>query len=129
MKNLTASDRTALIKLASELPQGDETRKAILAGLKTSTFNPFLGKLREISAIMGGNRDLEPLHKNFIMAIKEYDRLLEEESLLRKSVEQNEQHRYSNKAFIKSLLGVYIQKSTAVTSEQQDLIRASISLL
>lgn len=34
MKNLTASDRESLIKLASSLPQGDETRKAILAGLK-----------------------------------------------------------------------------------------------
>ncbi len=37
MKNLTASDRSSLIKLASTLPRGDETRKAILAGLsKTS---------------------------------------------------------------------------------------------
>lgn len=34
MKTLTASDRSALIKLASSLPQGDETRKAILAGLQ-----------------------------------------------------------------------------------------------
>ncbi len=33
MRALTASDRTSLIKLASELPKGDETRKAILAGL------------------------------------------------------------------------------------------------
>ncbi len=31
MKTLTASDRSSLIKLASSLPQGDETRKAILA--------------------------------------------------------------------------------------------------
>ncbi len=34
MKTLTASDRSSLIKLASSLPQGDETRKAILSGLK-----------------------------------------------------------------------------------------------
>lgn len=34
MKSITASDRSSLIKLARTLPQGDETRKAILAGLK-----------------------------------------------------------------------------------------------
>jgi DNA repair ATPase RecN len=33
MRELTASDRDPLIKLASSLPKGDETRKAILAGL------------------------------------------------------------------------------------------------
>ncbi len=33
MKTFTAADRTSLIKLASSLPEGDETRKAILAGL------------------------------------------------------------------------------------------------
>ncbi len=33
MKTLTASDRESLIKLASSMPKGDETRKAILAGL------------------------------------------------------------------------------------------------
>lgn len=36
MKNLTASDRVSLIKLASSLPQGDGARKAILAGLAYS---------------------------------------------------------------------------------------------
>lgn len=36
MANLTASDRSSLIKLASSLPAGDQTRKAILAGLKIS---------------------------------------------------------------------------------------------
>lgn len=39
MKNLTASDRSALIKLASSLPQGDETRKAILSGLKSAAYS------------------------------------------------------------------------------------------
>lgn len=34
MKTITASDKSALIKLASELPKGDSTRKAILAGLR-----------------------------------------------------------------------------------------------
>jgi hypothetical protein len=33
MRNLTASDRSALIRLASSLPKGDPTRSAILAGL------------------------------------------------------------------------------------------------
>ncbi len=37
MKTLTTSYRNSLIKLASSLPQGDENRKAILAGLKTSS--------------------------------------------------------------------------------------------
>ena len=36
MKTLTASDRSALIRLASELPKGSEERRAILAGLKVS---------------------------------------------------------------------------------------------
>jgi hypothetical protein len=33
MKSITASDRSNLIKLASSLPKGDTTRRAILAGL------------------------------------------------------------------------------------------------
>lgn len=37
MKTLTASDRSALIKLASSLPKEDLTRKAILSGLKTAS--------------------------------------------------------------------------------------------
>jgi hypothetical protein len=36
MRKLTASDRETLIKLASNLPKGDENRKAILVGLKTA---------------------------------------------------------------------------------------------
>jgi len=35
-RNLTASDRTALIRLASGLPAGDEMRRAILAGLRSA---------------------------------------------------------------------------------------------
>jgi len=34
MKNLTASDRKSLIRLASSLPKGSPERKAILAGLE-----------------------------------------------------------------------------------------------
>lgn len=33
MKNLTASDRSALIRLAASLPKGDQSRRTILAGL------------------------------------------------------------------------------------------------
>ena len=33
MKSLTASDRKSLIRLASSLPKGDKSRRAILAGL------------------------------------------------------------------------------------------------
>lgn len=33
MKNITASDRKSLIRLASSLPKGDKSRRAILAGL------------------------------------------------------------------------------------------------
>ena len=33
MKSLTASDRKTLIRLASTLPVGDETRKALINGL------------------------------------------------------------------------------------------------
>ena len=36
MKNLTASDRTALLNLATALPKGSEERRAILAGLKAA---------------------------------------------------------------------------------------------
>ncbi len=42
MKTLTASDRNALIKLASSLPKGDNSRRVILAQL-----NPQLGMVRE----------------------------------------------------------------------------------
>lgn len=34
MNKLSASDRQALLKLASSLPKGDATRRAVLAGLK-----------------------------------------------------------------------------------------------
>jgi len=34
MRNLTASDRQSLIRLAASLPVGDENRRAILSGLK-----------------------------------------------------------------------------------------------
>ena len=36
---LTASDRSALIKLAGSLPSGSEERRAILAGLKSAAYS------------------------------------------------------------------------------------------
>lgn len=36
MNKLSSQDRAALIRLASSLPAGDETRKAILAGLRVA---------------------------------------------------------------------------------------------
>jgi hypothetical protein len=36
MRTLTASDRSSLIRLASGMPKGDPTRRAIIAGLKTA---------------------------------------------------------------------------------------------
>lgn len=38
--NLTASDRSALVRLASSLPKGSEERKAILVGLKKAKLIP-----------------------------------------------------------------------------------------
>ena len=39
-RKLTASDRSALIKLATTLPKGSPERKAILAGLFSSDIDP-----------------------------------------------------------------------------------------
>jgi len=52
MRNLTASDRAALIRLASTLPVGDENRRAILAGLarvatEFATMDALQGYLKE----------------------------------------------------------------------------------
>jgi hypothetical protein len=44
-RNITASDRSALIRLASTLPVGSEERKAILAGLNVSHPAEFLRSL------------------------------------------------------------------------------------
>ena len=49
MRNLTASDRSALIKLAASLPKGSPERRAILAGWQAAGArnawddNPYLG--------------------------------------------------------------------------------------
>ena len=41
-RRLTASDRKSLIKLASELPKGSDTRRAILAGLNKVANRPWM---------------------------------------------------------------------------------------
>ena len=47
-RNLTASDRTSLIKLASSLPAGSPERKAILAGLTKISYDQSLVKYRVV---------------------------------------------------------------------------------
>ena len=51
MKNLTASDRSALIRLAASLPVGDENRRAILAGLADLESAPTLEFLEGKAAL------------------------------------------------------------------------------
>lgn len=51
MKTLTASDRTALIKLASTLPQGSEERRAILSGLKSAVFLPSISDADQVKIL------------------------------------------------------------------------------
>ena len=46
-RKLTASDRSALIRLASTMPAGSPERKAILAGLKTARFSSSSEIMRE----------------------------------------------------------------------------------
>lgn len=61
MKNLTASDRSSLIKLASSLPKGDETRKAILSGLKTAVYmDPRTRHLEEMRLLREKRKSEEP---------------------------------------------------------------------
>ena len=78
MRNLTASDRSALIKLASSLPAGSPERKAILAGLqgssnKTATrdlseydftgFGVYMENPEELAKLIG-SRVLKPFYKS-----------------------------------------------------------------
>lgn len=57
--NITASDRKALIRLASSLPKGSEERKTILAGLKTGgrfSFNILAKHYQNVEKAMEGMR-------------------------------------------------------------------------
>jgi len=71
-KTLAASDRTALIRLASSLPKGSEERRAILSGLQTvskvaaamteNEFNdlrPGSRLMITYTSVMAGSGDLE----------------------------------------------------------------------
>ena len=79
MKTLTASDRSALIRLASELPKGSEERKAILAGLSRLNKKPLakqkewlqdkLGAIR--SAKMPNDNQLDKIAKELSSFVKE----------------------------------------------------------
>ena len=60
MRRLAASDRSALIKLASSLPAGSPERKAILAGL-TRKASDVLGKLEAAA-----NTRLKPGRNNIL---------------------------------------------------------------
>lgn len=51
MRNLTASDRSALIRLASSLPAGSPERKAILAGLEPRGLAAVSGKATYVNAL------------------------------------------------------------------------------
>lgn len=50
-KSLNASDRTALIRLASTLPKGSKERRAILAGLKTAYFAAELSEDEQVKIL------------------------------------------------------------------------------
>jgi len=71
-KTLTASDRIALIRLASSLPKGSDQRKAILSGLQTvdkvastmtedefNSLRPGTRLMITYSSVMAGSGDLE----------------------------------------------------------------------
>jgi len=55
MKTITASDRSALIRLASSLPKGDSQRKAILAGLSAID----VGSPKHLDALQNGIKDVK----------------------------------------------------------------------
>jgi hypothetical protein len=61
-RNLTASDRSSLIRLASTLPVGSAERKAILAGLRRSaalTSDQYIRLEVEIDRVFGGDASIE----------------------------------------------------------------------
>ena len=64
MNKLSSQDRSALIRLASSLPAGDETRKAILAGLsQTAALKPAdLEALKKVEAEEGAHHDQHAVH-------------------------------------------------------------------
>ena len=68
MKNLIASDRKSLIRLASSLPKGDKSRRAILSGLEKKAVMAEDDRGNEYTA--------EELERNAKNTIKELESLL-----------------------------------------------------
>jgi hypothetical protein len=63
LMKLTASDRSAMIRLASSLPKGSDERRAILAGLKktaSGSLGDYLQEwLKEIGKALGGQTETD----------------------------------------------------------------------
>ena len=102
MKTLTASDRESLIKLASSLPQGDETRKAILAGLRISAFNPTVGMLSDIASELNklGHREAAQLTRY----TDHYRKALDYRNELEKNLSENKKDLSTYLAIIQAIL-------------------------
>ena len=66
-RSLSASDRSALIRMASTLPKGSPERKAILAGLRTEP--------SRVAAPVGP-RDIAKLEQELDMMEAEHDSLM-----------------------------------------------------
>ena len=64
MNKISSQDRSALIRLASSLPAGDEKRKAILAGL-AKTAAPIPRFMREVEdfILSADENDLQHIEK------------------------------------------------------------------
>jgi hypothetical protein len=75
-RNLTASDRSALIKLASTLPKGSPERKAILAGLATDLVGAdLIGTLKADVAELGRAdtaKELKGAMRSFLFDVVRY---------------------------------------------------------
>lgn len=87
MKNLTASDRSALIRLAASLPVGDENRRAILAGLvgaKTASADDAI--LQIIKARSKRKQGTTPSQLHYLHNIPLRDAVAAIESLERKGL-------------------------------------------
>lgn len=71
MKNLTASDKSVLIKLASSLPVGDGSRRAILASLKPKIDRKtrwFIATAFDRAGLDGNGRFVKP-EKGYVAAV------------------------------------------------------------
>lgn len=89
MKNLTASDRKSLIRLASSLPAGDKSRRAILAGLNkvagrgkaSDDFKQNLVEQHLDLASMQGSREQQKAMKSDKALLSEMRRMSQKEAI------------------------------------------------